>query len=356
MTYIRPREAVPFVSIVVPTLNEEAYIEACLTSLVGQWPENSYEILVMDGGSTDRTLALVGAFSARHSAVVLQHNPRRLQSAAMNLAARLAAPGAAVLVRADAHAHYAPDFVQCCVSALLQNEATSVVVPMRTQALPGAGLQHAIAAAQTSRLGNGGAAHRNGGASGFVEHGHHAAFDREFFRAIGGYDEEFTHNEDAELDVRAIAAGGRIWMCTQAAPIYYPRDRLGPLAQQYFRHGAGRAKTLRKHRIKPRPRQLAPVVALAGCAAGLVAAPFVPVAASLAFIYPACCLSWGVARAIRERDPRLIAGGLALMTMHLSWALGFLTGLARASPLATDNRNQRRLDWDVDATASADRR
>ena len=356
MTYIAPSEAVPFVSIVVPTLNEESYIEACLTSLVGQWPEGSYEILVMDGGGTDRTQSIVATFSATHPAVVLRHNPRRLQSAAMNLAARMATPRATVLVRADAHAYYAPDFVQCCVSALLRNDATSVVVPMRTQALRGAGLQHAIAAAQSSRLGNGGAAHRNGGASGFVEHGHHAAFDREFFRSIGGYDEEFTHNEDAELDIRAIAAGGRIWMCTEAAPIYYPRDRFGRLARQYFRHGAGRAKTLRKHHIKPRARQLAPVAALAGCLAGLAAAPFAPVAGSLAFIYPAACLGWGVGGAIRRRDPWLIVGGLVLMTMHMSWALGFLTGLARARPYPTENRNQRRLDWDVDATASADRR
>jgi succinoglycan biosynthesis protein ExoA len=356
MTYSAANETLPFVSIVVPTLNEEAYIEACLASLLGQWPNGSYEILVMDGGSTDRTRSIVATLSAKHPAVVLQHNPRRLQSVAMNLAASLASSRATILVRADAHAHYAPDFVQCCVSALLRNEATSVVVPMRTQALPGAGVQHAIAAAQSSRFGNGGAAHRNGGASGFVEHGHHAAFDRAFFRSIGGYDEEFTHNEDAELDIRSIAAGGRIWMCTDASVTYFPRDRFGPLARQYFRHGAGRAKTLRKHHIKPRPRQLAPVVALAGCAAGLAGALFAPVAASLAFIYPASCLSWGLARAIRERDPRLIVGGLALMTMHMSWALGFLTGLALARPLATENPNKRRLGWEGDATASADRR
>jgi succinoglycan biosynthesis protein ExoA len=356
MTHIAIPEPTPFVSIVVPTLNEEAYIEACLTSLVGQWPDASYEILVMDGGSTDRTQQIVGAFSVKHPAAMLLHNPGRRQSAAMNLAAKLAAPRATVLVRADAHAHYAPDFVRLCVSALLRNEATSVVVPMRTQALPGAGLQHAIAAAQTSRLGNGGAAHRNGGASGLVEHGHHAAFDRAFFRSIGGYDEEFTHNEDAELDVRAIDAGGRIWMCVEASVIYYPRDRLSQLARQYFRHGAGRAKTLRKHHITPRPRQLAPVIALAGCIAGVATAAFAPGAASIALVYPAVCLSWGAVRAIRARDARLISGGLALMTMHMSWAVGFLSGLARRQPLPVKNRTQRRLDWDVAATASTDRR
>ena len=330
--------AQPFISIVVPMLNEAAYLEACVTSLVGQWPEGAYEILLLDGGSTDGTTDIAADLRARFPAVVLLRNPRGLQSAAMNLAAQLASPRAKVLVRADAHALYPPDFVRRCVAALLSHGATSVVVPMQTQARPQAGLQQAIATAQASRLGNGGAAHRCGAASGFVEHGHHAAFDRAFFSALGGYDESFTHNEDAELDVRAIAAGGRIWMCAEAPVVYYPRDRLDRLARQYFRHGGGRARTLRKHHLKPRPRQLGPVLALGGCALGLAAAPFLPMLAAAALIYPACCLGWATAQALRRRNPWLVASGLALMTMHLAWAMGFLASMARAQPNGTPPR------------------
>jgi succinoglycan biosynthesis protein ExoA len=206
---------------------------------------------------------------------------------------------------------------------------------MRTEARPQAGVQQAIAAAQSSRLGNGGAAHRCAAASGFVEHGHHAAFDRAFFRSIGGYDESFTTNEDAELDLRAVAAGGRIWMCAEAAVVYYPRSSLKALARQYFRHGSGRARTLRKHRLRPRPRQLFPVLALGGCVGGLAAAPFLPMLAALALLYPAACLGWGALQGVRQRQPWLIAGGAALMTMHLAWAAGFLTRLLQAQPGAT---------------------
>ncbi len=321
-----------FVSIVVPTLNEEAYIEACLTSLLGQWPDGLFEILVMDGGSTDRTQAIVASFCERHQAVVLLSNPGRIQSAAMNLAAEVASQRSTVLVRADAHAAYPAEFVRRCINAIMASDATSVVVPMRTRARSGAFLQTSIAAAQSSRLGNGGAAHRVGTRPGFVEHGHHAVFDRAFFRRIGGYDESFTHNEDAELDIRAIKAGGRIWMCPDAPVTYYPRDRLGRLARQYFRHGAGRARTLRKHSLRPKPRQMIPVAALAGCMTGVAMAPFEPGLALLTLLYPAICLGWGVAGSIRWRDPALLASGLALITMHLSWAAGFLSGGLRPMP------------------------
>jgi succinoglycan biosynthesis protein ExoA len=334
-----PDLALPFVTIAVPSLNEEHYIEACITSLIGQWPDGAYEILVLDGGSTDCTRDIVAAVGERHSAVVLVSNPRRIQAAAINLAAQLACERATVLVRADAHAIYAPDFVRRCVAALLTTGATSVVVPMCTRArMPGPFLQEAIAAAQSSRLGNGGAAHRIGASSGFVEHGHHAAFDLDFFRAIGGYDESFTHNEDAELDVRVIRAGGRIWMCAEAPVTYFPRHRFGRLAEQYFRHGGGRARTLRKHGLRPRPRQLIPVAALGGCMAAAAAAPFDPVLGLLGLLYPAFCMSWAITQMLRRRDPRLIAGGAALMTMHLAWALGFVIGFARARQAAAAPR------------------
>ena len=130
-----------------------------------------------------------------------------------------------MLLRADAHADYPPGFVAAVTEALAQPGVTSVVVPMRTVGVTP--FQRAVAAAQNSRLGNGGSAHRGGGGpSGPVEHGHHAAFDRDAFLRLGGYDERFTHNEDAEHDVRATRAGGLVWMCREAPVTYFPRATL----------------------------------------------------------------------------------------------------------------------------------
>ncbi len=312
----------PFVAIVVPTLNEERYIESTLNSLLGQWPEDRCEVLVVDGGSVDRTTEIVRTMRAAHPNLRLLHNPRRIQSAAVNLAARLADARASILIRADAHAYYPPRFIEICVSALRNNGAASVVVPMRT--VGHAGLQSAIAAAQNSRLGNGGSAHRRGDASGFVDHGHHAAFDRAVFLAVGGYDEEFTHNEDAEFDLRLNQAGHRVWMETAATITYFPRSGLKALARQYFRHGRGRARTLLLHGQKPRLRQMAPLFILAGTVFGLAAAPLAPLTSLVPAAYLALCLGWGATAALRARDPWLLAMGPAAMVMHLSWAAGFL--------------------------------
>ncbi|NPE09442.1 MAG: glycosyltransferase [Asgard group archaeon] len=51
----------PFVSIIVPTYNEESNIALCLQSLK-ELNYSRYEIIVSDGGSTDRTVEMAKSF------------------------------------------------------------------------------------------------------------------------------------------------------------------------------------------------------------------------------------------------------------------------------------------------------
>ena len=71
----------PIIVTVLPVLNEEKYIEACLHSLIRQsYPSNLHSIIVLDGGSTDRTEELVReaakyAESTGGPSIELHHNP-----------------------------------------------------------------------------------------------------------------------------------------------------------------------------------------------------------------------------------------------------------------------------------------
>ncbi|HRE42538.1 MAG TPA: succinoglycan biosynthesis protein exoa, partial [Terricaulis sp.] len=102
--------------------------------------------------------------------------------------------------------------------------------------------------------------HRNAGVRRFTDHGHHALMRTAAFRAVGGYDESFSHNEDAELDHRLIGNGARILLAGDIVVDYYPRATLRGLWRQYYMFGRGRAKTVAKHRIPLKPRQLAPAL------------------------------------------------------------------------------------------------
>lgn len=315
------------VLVVVPTLNEEHRIEACLLSLLQGLDESTARIVVMDGGSRDRTVEIVSRLGTLHPAVTIEHNPGRLQACAVNLAARTLEPGRSILLRADAHAAYSKEFVRLCVESLRATGAASVVVPMATVGI--AGFQRAVAAAQNSLLGNGGAAHRSGGVSRFVDHGHHAAMQRSAFLAIGGYDESFSHNEDAEFDRRLRAAGGTIWLCREACITYFPRDSIGALARQYRAYGRGRCRTVIKHHDRLKLRQAAPLVITAALAVSVLGALVAPlllvVAAALFALYG----GWSIVAALRTRDTALLGLGLAALIMHVAWSWGFTVEAVR---------------------------
>src|SRR3954452_8943621 len=111
----------PTVTIVLPTLDERSHLRDCLDSLLAQDFGDIAEILVVDGGSTDGTREVVAGEPAP---VRLLDNPRVTAAAAMNVGIREAA--GEVIVRADAHTLYAPDYVRRCVEVLTETGAANV--------------------------------------------------------------------------------------------------------------------------------------------------------------------------------------------------------------------------------------
>ena len=66
----------PFVSIIIPTRNEESNIGRCLASFVAQtYPKDKFEILIIDGLSKDRTLEIVDNYHEKLNLRVIS-NPR----------------------------------------------------------------------------------------------------------------------------------------------------------------------------------------------------------------------------------------------------------------------------------------
>jgi succinoglycan biosynthesis protein ExoA len=315
---------VPFLTIAVPTLNESAFVSDVIFELLNGADDLDLEIVVVDGGSTDGTPAVVSEISESDPRVRLLHNPGRIQASGINLAARSADPRSKILVRADAHCAYPAGFVARVAATLTSTGAKSVVVPMFTVGEEDT-FQHSVAEAQNSKLGNGGAVHRGGAvSSGWVDHGHHAAFDLQTFLSLGGYDETFAVNEDAEYDVRLAKSGGRVWMERSAEINYYPRRTATSLARQYFRYGQGRSKTLFKHSIRPRPRQMAPLAIFWAMGVSIALAPFSLLLALPGAAYLAVCFAYSLKTAKGS-----VAGMfLALCCMHLSWGAGFSFGTA----------------------------
>ncbi len=314
------------VLIVIPCLNEAAHIEGLVRQLVPVAQRLDGQIVIADGGSTDGSREIARRMADAEDTVTLLHNPARLQSAAVNLAVAEYGAQATYLIRIDAHAAYPDDYCDVLLGEAVQTQAASVVTGMLAR---GTGpMQSAIAAAQNSRLGNGGSKHRNAPVGQYVDHGHHALMQVAAFRAVGGYDESFTHNEDAELDMRLRAAGYDIWLTPHTLVTYYPRATLGALARQYLNYGAGRARTVLKHRVVPKLRQ-AVVLSVMPALALVPLALWLPVFALPALLWLLACLAGGLAIAWEARRPALALSGGAAAVMHTAWSAGFWASLLR---------------------------
>lgn len=319
---------VPFVTVAMPCLDEEAYIEGCLASVFAQdYPTDRLEVIVADGGSQDRTRAILAGIAGREPRLRVIDNPQRLQAPGLNRA--LAAARGDVLVRMDVHCEYAPDYVRCAVDALATSGAANVGGAQRAKARTS--FQRSLVAALASPLAVGGARYRDAEAEGFVDTVFLGTFDVATLRALGGWDEQAATNEDAELNQRILASGAQIFLSRSIVVHYFPRASMRALYKQYFRYGLGRARTALKHRGLPTLRPMAPFFLVCFAAVTLATGPLRPLFVVGALVYATACLAEAarVARALPWRE-RAVAGA-CFPVIHAAHGLGFATGLARAA-------------------------
>lgn len=323
---------------VIPCLDEADHLDALLAQMLADTTID--RLVVADGGSTDGSRAIVARRAAQDGRLHLLDNPERIQSAGVNRAVAVHGSGFEWLLRIDAHCLYPDGYARKLLEAARREGASSVVVPMVT--VGQGGFQDAAAAAQNSVIGTGGSAHRHLTGGRFVEHGHHALIRLELFRAVGGYCEAMPCNEDAEIDHRMIQAGGRIWLEPAGALTYFPRSTPRALWRQYFRYGVGRARNMRRHRMRPRLRQLVPLAVPAALAL-LPLALLHPIFALPALAWGALILTAGVVVGLKAGGGWAMLSGVAAGVMQASWGFGFLREL-----LLADGKDTPRHGFDAD--------
>lgn len=306
--------------IVIPCLNEASHVRKIAEIMARAVVPFGGRVVIVDGGSTDGTVSIATDLAEQSQVISLLGNAAKIQSCGVNAAVAAFGSGCTDLIRIDAHGAYPDDYVSTLLEEAALTQAASVVVSMRASG--DSALQRVNAATQNSSIGNGGSLHRSRSSGQFVDHGHHALMRLDAFRAVGGYDPSFSHNEDAELDYRLGKAGYKIWLTNRTEVIYFPRRDMPAIARQYFNYGRGRAQNLQKHRALPNPRQsimiaVAPIVATATLFPAHVAFS-VP-----ALLWAAAALAGGLRLALFKRSPLYLMAGPIALVMHLCWSLGF---------------------------------
>jgi succinoglycan biosynthesis protein ExoA len=340
--------ALPYVSVVIPCFNEEQFIGDLIERLVPQYDNERFEIIVVDGRSTDRTREVVAASARRLPAthVVLIDNPARRIPVALNLGVRSAR--GEIIVRMDAHSIPSANYVRRC-EELLRDETVSVVgMPWRIRERVATPTARAIALAVAHPFGIGDAKYRlsHNGAPEFVDTVPFGAFRKKVWQELGGYNEALLANEDYDFNYRVRQHGGRVLLDKEAHSIYFARATLADLAQQYFRYGLWKAQMVKLHARSIRWRQviapafLASLVTLALLARWQRLAIWGLLAVVASYWLLGLLSAWQIVW--RERRFKLMPKVLcAFCVIHVSWGVGFWFGLFRFALRAAASQSQR---------------
>ena len=267
----------PLVAIVIPTLNEALFIGPCLDSILGQnYPFNRLDIMVVDGGSDDKTHEIVNGYADKWSNIRWIDNPRKIQSAAFNIG--VSRSSASIVVRMDAHARYASDYISKCVAKLSTNpELGNVGGVCKVEAGAPTLMGKANAVLNQTSFGIGGAAFRIGTKACFTDTVPFGAFPRKVLDEIGPMNEKLSRGEDNEYNARVRNAGYKIYFDPEIISTYYSRPTLTSSVHQMYRNGRSIGVLLRTFPRAVGLRHVVPACFVVGMLSCLLFGWWVPI-------------------------------------------------------------------------------
>ncbi len=323
------------VSVVIPCFNEERFIAGVLQNLSNQFDQESYELIVVDGRSTDKTRQVVADFAQHNpqSSVRIIDNPARNIPVALNLGIREAQ--GKYIVRMDAHSVPSAGYVRRCVELLASGEASVVGMPWMIRPGTATSVAQAIAHAVAHPFGIGDAQYRlKTSTPQLVDTVPFGAFKKSLWTELGGFNEELLANEDYDFNYRVQKNGGKVLLDSKEHSNYFARATFSELAAQYFRYGHWKAQMVKLHPRSIRLRHfVAPAFVSSVVVFGLLSFFWLPALWALLVVlgsYALLATVFALSIASRSREWKLFFILPAVFfVIHCAWGLSFLLGLVK---------------------------
>lgn len=319
------------VAVIIPTLNEERFIRQCLDSIIFQsFPFSDMDVMVVDGGSNDRTCSIVNDYQGKYQNIRLLDNPDRVQSAAFNIG--VDASDAPYVIRLDAHTWYEQKYIEKCLDTLKEDEQRGnaggrwIVLPYDDSLW-----------AQTNAIlncnwfGIGGASFRVGAEAGNVDSVPYGAFPRKVIREVGGMNEKLARGEDNEYNSRIRKAGYKVFFNPEIVSSYYARPTFGSSCRQMFYNGISIGHLFYVDREAIGLRHLVPFLFVSCIMTGWIISaiyfPFSYLIVAVISVYLVCDLVAAVSAGIRHGWKYLFPLAVMFPSIHFSYGCGTIAGL-----------------------------
>jgi glycosyltransferase involved in cell wall biosynthesis len=259
----------PFITAMIVTRNEELYIEKCLGSLLEQnYSDDRYEVFIIDGLSTDKTLELARETEKKYATKVKVRyfsNSKLSLAAGWNLGIRNSQSD--YVIRIDAHAYADKDYLLNSIKTMLSvKDVVCVGGAINTEVLSKKG--EIIKEVLSSPFGVGGAKFRYMKVAGYVDTVAFGLYKKEIFERLGYFDEELQRTQDNDMHRRIRADGGKFYLNPDIKTTYYSRDSVSKMMKQGFMNGKWTMINFLRHPGKMAIRHFVPfgfILSILGC-------------------------------------------------------------------------------------------
>ena len=227
------------VSLCTIAYNEEAVLNGLFRDFSEQsYPHDKIEIILVDNASTDNTKAMMKEFQKTDygfESVKLVDSTNKNQATAWNEALMHATGD--IIIRVDAHSKIPRYFVAKNVFEISEGE--DIVGGGRPNTTDGmTPWKLTLLAAEESLFGSSVADYRRApGQKIYLDSLFHAAYKREVFEKVGGFNEDLGRTEDNELHYRMRMAGYKFCCCPEIISFQHTRNTLRAMIKQKYGNG-----------------------------------------------------------------------------------------------------------------------
>ncbi len=321
------------VSVVIACLNEEENIGSCLDSLMTQrYARGTYEIIIIDGGSTDSTQDI--AKKVNHTDISLRLVVELKKGTAVGRNAGIRAAQYDHIAFIDADCEAPPDWIETLVrhyqDAVRRDELIVAVGGTNRSPEDSSAFVQAVGVALDSYIGSFSSVQgRQFKNAVYVSSlaTLNVLYDKQKIIDIGCFDESLgSEAEDAEMNHRLSTAGSRFMFIPDSFVWHKIRPTPGSWLKNMFRYGKGRARLLKRYPKMWAISYVLPILFMIFIASILLF-PFSNIFFLSIFYFPALFCYSALHCLIKKKPLLLFHVTLVYLIQHFGYAAGEIYGL-----------------------------